>query len=223
MKNNVRRFSELDGYKIHKKDQDVNDWLVRGEDDRILGNVNDLMVDMELMKVVYLEVSLSDHYLRIFGRPLFILLPVNNVDLDKETEEVLARGMNEKMLEVYPTYEGRIITPAYLFKLQTHFDLIEQGIYKEQIAYSNMSEEMPYKLQKGHHDDFDHKHNDDDHIFDYDLSELRVKYLELKKELKIAQAEREIAVLERDIALAQMKKEKLEKPNRRYKHNFEHK
>jgi hypothetical protein len=219
MKDNLIRFSELDGYKIHKKDQDVNDWLVRGEDDRILGNVNDLMVDMELMKVVYLEVSLSDHYQKIFGKPLFMLLPVNNVDLDKETEEVLARGVNEKMLEVYPSYEGRIITPAYLFKLQTHFDLIEQGIYKEQIAskyedYSNLSDEMPNRSSKGH---------DDEHIFDYDLSELRVKYLELKKELKISQAEREIAMLERDIAFAQMKKEKLEKPNRRYRHNFEHK
>jgi hypothetical protein len=52
---------------------------------------------------------------------------------------------------------------------------------------------------------------------------LRVKYLELKKELKIAHAEKEIAVIEREIAVAQLKKNRLGRTDGRYHDNFEHK
>jgi hypothetical protein len=233
MKKNLKRFSELDGYKIHKKDQDVNDWLVRGDDDHIIGVVNDLVVDIDLMKVAFLEVSLSDHYIKIQGKPHYILLPMENLDLDKISEEVLARGITERMIEVYPAYDGRIITPAYLFKLETHFDMVEKGIFKEHglletedfrdYSRDNSETDNIYGPRSSQKRRTSYASIDNEPVFEYDLPELRVKYLELKKELKIAHAEREIAVIERDIALAQLKKNKLGRSDDRYHDNFKHK
>lgn len=210
MKRNLKRFSDLDGYKIHKKDSDVHDWLVLGQDSRVIGHVNDLIVDMDIRKVAYLEISLADDFQRKNGRN--ILLPIEKADIEKDTEEIIV-PMNEWEVELYPTYDGRIIAPAYLFKVQNHFDLMEQGALEKK--FSDRNDEAIAGSDRNLSDGYPDSE---------ELTDLKVKYLEMKKELKIAQAEKEIAILERDIAVAQLKREKsVSGPvEQRRQHKYEH-
>jgi hypothetical protein len=225
MKKNLKRFSELDKYKVRRKNHDVNDWLVRGEDNHIIGFVNDMIVDLELKKVIFLEVSLADGYHKTKGNPLYILIPLERVDLDAETEEVLA-PITQHSVEIYPNYDGRIITPSYLFKLQSHYDVIDSGDYnkserKEERSWENLNRNKEFQDNLKERE---HNSDNNDPLAQYELAELKVQYLELKKELKKVQADREIAILERDIALAQMRKEKLETGiDKKHQFNFEHK
>ena len=205
MKTNLRRFSEMSGYRVHKRDHNVTDWMTRGEDNHIIGYVNDMIINTQLIKAAYLEISLSDDYQKARGKAQNILVPLKLVDIDKDGEEIQTIGIDRHTIETYPVYEGNIITPEYLFKLQSHFDVKQNGRKKEkqqEIPNGDLFPEYP-----------------DVESLQHELSRQKLENLELKKKLKVAQAEREIAILERDIAFTQNQKKKIEE--RMYRKNLQ--
>ncbi|MDT0643254.1 hypothetical protein RM553_10480 [Zunongwangia sp. F363] len=52
-------FSELSDYKISKHDPDVRGWSVKDRDNRVIGKVDNLLVNKDLERVVYLDVEVD--------------------------------------------------------------------------------------------------------------------------------------------------------------------
>lgn len=196
MRSKLYRLSELNNYKVKSKDPDVRDWTLRGKH-KLIGRVTELIVDVKKRKVVFLEVLLD---VSVHGREdAYILLPIERVEFLQKTKEIIAPDITGPALEIYPAYDNRIIGPDYMFRLENYYELIKDGSRLRNVRYSL----------------YMHKEGSPVNEFAKDPAaelaetELRMRYLECQKQLKIAQTEKDLAALERDIALAQLKKDQL--------------
>ena len=117
MKNEERhlyKLDELSDYKVASDDPDVRSWEVRDADNRVIGKVDNLIVNKPAQRVVYLDVevdkSIIDAKYDPYGRPEHmdirefvnndgdnhVIIPIGMVNLDLKNKTVLAQGINHR-------------------------------------------------------------------------------------------------------------------------------
>jgi len=88
----LRPISELDDYTIEKGDQDPRGWSVVTPQGARIGEVGDLIVDTNAMKVRYLVVAVDEGAGMGGSEDRTVLLNAENVELRDSSNEVLATG-----------------------------------------------------------------------------------------------------------------------------------
>ncbi|MDN3723710.1 PRC-barrel domain-containing protein [Aequorivita sp. SDUM287046] len=106
--------NELSDYKVASDDPDVRGWDVRDADNRVVGKVENLLVNKNIKRVVYLDVhvdkTIVDARHDPYGRPNnidvrefvnkdgenHVIIPIGMVNLDKENKNVLANGIDHR-------------------------------------------------------------------------------------------------------------------------------
>jgi len=117
----LRRMSEIkNDYEVADDDEDVMDWDVVGRNGEKIGEVEDMIVDMQAMKVRYLEVEL-DGDLSGVDDDRRILIPVGLADLDHSGNNVVVSNFDSSMVSSYPAYRGEPITRDYEHSLMSAF------------------------------------------------------------------------------------------------------
>lgn len=108
----LRRLGDLPDFEMTSDSPDVRGWAVRGAEGTSLGNVFELLVDPQALKVRYLVVELDA---RFQPRELehYILLPAAAVSLDSESNSVFVPMLRENAVLSYPPYTEIQITPAF--------------------------------------------------------------------------------------------------------------
>lgn len=117
-KSALHRMSEVEkDYKVADDDPDVRGWKVLDSTGNNIGEVDELIVDTEAMKVRYLEVdvdnslaSASDHH---------ILLPIGSATVDRSSKSVTVSTVNSGSLANYPAYRGETISRDYEHQLMS--------------------------------------------------------------------------------------------------------
>ena len=89
LEGNLRPLSELGSYAIEKGDEDPRGWTVVTSQGTRIGQVDDLIVDTQAMKVRYLVVDLDDAAAGAGGEQR-VLLNTDSVQLRDASREVLA-------------------------------------------------------------------------------------------------------------------------------------
>src|SRR3954468_11659612 len=97
--NNLRRLSDAD-FEVAKDEPDVRGWTVVDRAGEECGEVDDLIVDTSAMKVRYLEVDPEDADDAGDERGLY--LPIDSVDLDRDSKRVILRGAAASMRTLVP-------------------------------------------------------------------------------------------------------------------------
>lgn len=105
---------ELSDYKVASEDPDVRSWEVRDADNRVIGKVDNLLVNKAARRVVYLDVEVDKTIIDAkhdpYGRPQnveireflnkdgdnHIIIPIGMVNLDKDNKTVLAHAINHR-------------------------------------------------------------------------------------------------------------------------------
>lgn len=100
----LRRLSDAD-YDIAPGEPDVRGWDVVLTDRSRLGDVNELIVDIESATVRYLDVHL-DRELSGSTHDRHVLVPISRASLDTEHEHVILGGMTHTILAGLPDYDG---------------------------------------------------------------------------------------------------------------------
>jgi photosynthetic reaction center H subunit len=106
------RLDEVRKVRIAGGDPDVRGWDVVTSDHRKVGRVHELVVDMEAMRVRYVDVSVDA---RVLGTrdSSHVLLPIDNAELDYDDRRVyFADVPADRLLEI-PSYDHRPITRKY--------------------------------------------------------------------------------------------------------------
>jgi len=100
----LRRLSDAD-YDIAPGEPDVRGWDVVLSDRSRLGDVHELIVDVESAKVRYIDIHLDRE---ISGSPhdRHVLVPISRASLDTEHEHVILGGMTQTILAGLPDYDG---------------------------------------------------------------------------------------------------------------------
>lgn len=113
-KKNLYYLSELSDYKIVSSDSDVRGWDVRDFNNRVIGKVDNLLVNKDLEKVVYLDVEVDSTIIQAnhdpYGRPAnidvrefinkdgenHIIIPIGLVDLNEKEKFVFTESVDHQ-------------------------------------------------------------------------------------------------------------------------------
>ena len=126
--------SELKDYEVAKDNTNVTGWRVVGADGEKLGDVKDLVVDMEAMKVRYLSV-LGDQ--RYFDRDTFLLIPIGAAALDRKGKNIFVASVDASSIARYPAYPGGPITPDYEYAVRDNFRRAHQDTFDDKAEYKS--------------------------------------------------------------------------------------
>ena len=100
--------AKLDDFRVAKGDPDPRGWEVVGADGRRIGEVDELLVDTQAMKVRYLDVDL--HRDLAAGADRHVLVPVGYARLDRDHTRVVVDQLEARDLEVIPAYDHTPVT-----------------------------------------------------------------------------------------------------------------
>lgn len=115
--------TELKDYKVSSKDPDIRGWEVKDLDNRIIGKVDNLLVNKELGKVLYVDVEVDESIIDINHDPY---APTKNSEF---REFINKEG------------ENHIIIPIGLIDL----NLDKKYVFTESINYQTFAETKRYK------------------------------------------------------------------------------
>lgn len=109
---NLYRLNELSDYKIASNYSDVRGWTIVGSDNRTIGTINDVWVNKDMKRVVYLDVNVNkaliedsrnevhDAIANENGREFVykdgeshIIIPIGSVSINKDTKTVMATNI----------------------------------------------------------------------------------------------------------------------------------
>ncbi|TRO66701.1 PRC-barrel domain-containing protein [Christiangramia sabulilitoris] len=124
--------SELKDYKVNRKDPDIRGWKVKDLDNRIIGKVDDFLVNMESGKVVYIDVEVEKSIINMKHDPYaqsqhtefsefinkegenHIIIPINLIDINTENKHVVTQTINyETFAETKRYKSGTTISKEY--------------------------------------------------------------------------------------------------------------
>ena len=108
----LRRLRDLTDFEVADDNPDVRGWTVRGNDGQALGTVHELIVDVEALKVRYLDVELDGRF-QINEHDNHILLPIGAASLDDDGDNVFVPALNAESVLSYPPYAEIQIAREY--------------------------------------------------------------------------------------------------------------
>ena len=108
----LRRLRDLTDFEVADGNPDVRGWALRGNDGQALGIVHELIVDVEALKVRYLDVELDSRF-HINEHENHILLPIGAASLDEDGDNVFVPALNAESVVNYPSYIELQITREY--------------------------------------------------------------------------------------------------------------
>lgn len=106
------RLRDMRDYEVADNSPDVRGWSVRGADGKKLGDVYELIVEPEAMKVRYLDIEL-DSSLHINKHERHILLPIGAAALDDDGDNVFVPALTLESVLNYPPYVEISISREY--------------------------------------------------------------------------------------------------------------
>ncbi|PKV75131.1 PRC-barrel domain-containing protein [Pontibacter ramchanderi] len=136
--------SELKDYEVAKNNTDVTGWRVVGADGEKLGDVKDLVVDMEAMKVRYLSV-LGDHRFFDRDRDTFFLIPIGAAALDRKGKNIFVASVDANTVARYPAYPGGPITPDYEYAVRDNFRRAHHEALGDKTEYKSEFEDALHR------------------------------------------------------------------------------
>lgn len=123
---------ELSGYKVASEYEDVRGWEVVDPENRTIGEVDDLLVNRNTERVVYLDVEIDDSIAKQVSmandRPAsegahsfvneegenHLIIPIGSVELDEENKKITARDIEySKFLQAKWMRKGDPINRDY--------------------------------------------------------------------------------------------------------------
>jgi photosynthetic reaction center H subunit len=109
---------ELDGFEVAEGDPDVRGWQVCDARGERIGEVDELLVDTEALKVRYLDVDLD---LSTAADDRHILIPVGYARLHERDDRILVDGLDRDRLVSLPPYAQEPLTREYETALLRRF------------------------------------------------------------------------------------------------------
>ncbi|HYJ63005.1 MAG TPA: PRC-barrel domain-containing protein [Parafilimonas sp.] len=102
------RYSKLvelgnSGYEIVPDEPDIRNWRVTNRDGKLLGVIDELLVDRQLNKVRYIVLNLQGKPLNLLSRK--VLIPIGIAQLDRIDDIVILPAITLEHLATLPTYK----------------------------------------------------------------------------------------------------------------------
>jgi len=110
---------QLDDFKVAEGDPDVRGWQVVASDGRTIGEVDELLVDTNAMKVRYLDVEVENGLMAEPDR--HVLVPIGYARLDRSADKVMVDNIASTDLRTMPAYDQSPVTRDYETSVRNAF------------------------------------------------------------------------------------------------------
>lgn len=110
---------QLDDFKVAEGDPDVRGWQVVASDGRKIGEVDELLIDTNAMKVRYLDVEVENGLMAEPDR--HVLVPIGYARLDRGADRVMVDNIASTDLRTMPAYDQSAVTRDYETSLRNSF------------------------------------------------------------------------------------------------------
>lgn len=112
---------QLDDFKVAEGDPDVRGWDVIASDGTKVGEVEELLVDTDAMKVRYLAVERDTGWFDTSDEPA-VLVPIGAARLDTDDDRVIVESITSADFRSMPAYRRDTgVTRDYETSLRTHY------------------------------------------------------------------------------------------------------
>ena len=169
--------SELKDYKVNSKDSDIRGWVVKDLDNMTLGKVDNLLVNKELGKVVYIDVEVEETIINVNHDPYshagktdysefinkegenHIIIPIGLIDLNQDKKHVVTQTINyDTFAETKRYRSGSTITRDYEHHVLDSYDrknehdkdLNRQDLKRTGSAYEHDENDERIRREKEH-------------------------------------------------------------------------
>lgn len=194
-KKHLYNMSELSDYKVSDGYPDVRGWDVKDIDNRVIGKVDNLMVNKDAMRVVYLDVevdrSIIDANHDPYGRPSsegvkqfvnkdgenHIIIPIGLVDLNSDSNYVYTDMINHRTFSetkryrkgdnIQRDYETQVLDSYVRKPTKTYENSINSD--SDKVLNENRIREIVKEEIRIYHENLDDKesyYTDDDKNYD---------------------------------------------------------
>lgn len=113
---------DLDDFEVAEGNPDVRGWDVIARDGRRIGEVDELLVDTETLKVRYLDVDLDHDLLAGSNEDRHVLIPIGYARLDEDDDQVLVDGLASSDVATLPVYAQEPLTHDFEMSVVQRFD-----------------------------------------------------------------------------------------------------
>jgi photosynthetic reaction center H subunit len=103
----LARLSDMDDFDVADGEPDIRGWDIRTSDGRKIGEVDELLVDTQQMKVRYVELSLDDELARD-DEHRHAILPIGTARLDDDEDEVIVNLSTDELRTLPPYTRGQL-------------------------------------------------------------------------------------------------------------------
>jgi uncharacterized protein (TIGR02271 family) len=110
---------QLDDFKVAEGDPDVRGWQVIASDGRKIGEVDELLIDTNAMKVRYLDVEVENGLMAEPDR--HVLVPIGYARLDRGSDQVMVDNIASTDLRTMPAYDQSPVTRDYETSIRDRF------------------------------------------------------------------------------------------------------
>lgn len=153
MENNKKHLyylNELSDYKVKSSDPDVRGWSIKDKDSRVVGKVDNLLVNKETQQVVYLDVEVDKSIIDANHKPYshsakegvhefmnkdgenHLIVPIGMVNLDHDNKVVHTKEINHQTFaETKRVQKGGTIDRGYEIVVLNSYNRNENGTYTE--------------------------------------------------------------------------------------------
>lgn len=181
------RLKELKEFKVAKDEPDIRGWDVTGQDGALVGHVDELIIDPDLMKVRYLQVKL-DKALAVSKGDRYILVPIGRARLVRHEKKVSIQNLDHNNIRFYPIYRGEPITREYEYGLR---EALQEDTMENRQVYENQNRfGEEYETLR---DRYGHEQESEDPV------------VKMRAERDIAKAERDILKAENEVLKMQLR------------------
>lgn len=108
----MKPLGDLDNFEIAKNIPDPRGWDVMTSDGSKIGKVHELIVDTNVRRTRYIDVSLDRKALNL-DNDRDVLIPIGDAQLDSSADEVVIGGLTPKQLAGLPEFNHVEITREY--------------------------------------------------------------------------------------------------------------
>jgi len=110
---------QLDDFKVAEGDPDVRGWQVVASDGRKIGEVDELLIDTNAMKVRYLDVEVENGLMAEPDR--HVLVPIGYARLDRDSDRVMVDNIASTDLRSMPAYDQSPVTRDFETNVRNSF------------------------------------------------------------------------------------------------------
>lgn len=147
-----KRLQELGGsdFEIADGQPDIRGWDVKNENDQKIGEVDELIFDVQSLKVRYIVLDLDDNDFDLDDRD--VLVPIGIAQLHDKDDDVILPGVTAEQLKSLPEYDEDTLDANTENEIRNVF----AGVGGAALIASGINHEDTF---------YDHEHFDDDNLY----------------------------------------------------------